>query len=573
MKSAERGRFRDALRSRDLRRLVAAFMADGLGTWAYVTVLIVYVFERTGSTTWIAVVTASRWLPGLLLASYGGVLADRYERTRLMIVSALLSYVAMAGLALVVATDGPLPLLLALSAVSAAVASPYRPAAGALTPEVVPESDLAAANGLFSALESLTVVLGPALGGLLLLTDEPAAAFQLNALSFLVAALFVFRLDVRSRGDAEQGESVVTAFVNGLSALRAERVATVLVLFCALDSAIYGASTVLYVPISQQLGTGNNGFGYLLAGSALGGVIAAGLANRLSASSRLAPIILGGIILEAVPFALTVWVHAPPIGFVLQVIAGVGMILVDVLAMTALQRDMPRGVLGRVLSLLDVAIISAILMASFSFAFVFAALDLHGTLLVVGIGFPLVAVLGVRPLLRADRQSAEALRELAPRIALLQVLDLFSAAARPVIERLARAIDEVEVPAGTVLIREGDPPDALWIIVDGEVEVTIDAATSCARWARVATSARSVCSAAFPARRPSARSNPAFCGGCRATTSSKPCRRAPRVHRCSTSRRDDSRARTRTSLPTPPPRSRPVSLSVPAPPTASRRVR
>ena len=199
--TSKAGGFRDALRSRDLRRLVAAFVIDGLGSWAYVTVFIVYVFERTGSTTWIAIVSASRWLPGLLLASYGGVLADRYERTRLMITSALLSYFAMAGLALVVASDGPL-VLIALSVVSAAVASPYRPAAGALTPEVVPEGDLAAANGLFSALESLTVVIGPGIGALLLLTDEPAAAFQLNALSFLLAAFLVFRLDVRSRGDA-----------------------------------------------------------------------------------------------------------------------------------------------------------------------------------------------------------------------------------------------------------------------------------------------------------------------------------------------------------------------------------
>jgi MFS family permease len=473
VKSEAGGRFRDALRSRDLRRLVAAFMADGLGSWAYATVLIVYVFERTGSTTWIAIVSASRWLPGLLLASYGGVLADRYERTRVLIVSALLSYFAMAGMALVIAADGPLVLLLALSAASAAAASPYRPAAGALTPEIVPERDLAAANGLFSALESLTIVLGPALGGLLLLADEPAAAVQLNAISFLIAALFVFRLEVRSRGDAEQGESVVKAFVNGLSALRAERVATVLVLFCALDSAVYGASTVLYVPISQQLGTGNDGFGYLLAGSALGGVIAAGLANRLSASARLAPIIVGGILLQAVPFALTVWVHAPPIGFLLQVVAGVGMILVDVLAITALQRDIPRGVLGRVLSLLDVAVIGSILVASFLFAFVFAALDLHKTLFVIGIGFPVAALLGIRPLLRADRQSADALRELEPRVALLQVLDLFSAAARPVIERLARVLEEVELPADSVVIREGDPPDALWIVVDGEVDVTI----------------------------------------------------------------------------------------------------
>ena len=100
------GRFRDALRSRDFRLLTTSFVIDGLGSWAYVTVLIVYVFERTGSTTWIALLTASSWVPRLLLSSYGGVLADRFERTKVMIVSALLSAATMAVLAVVIAADG-----------------------------------------------------------------------------------------------------------------------------------------------------------------------------------------------------------------------------------------------------------------------------------------------------------------------------------------------------------------------------------------------------------------------------------------------------------------------------------
>lgn len=468
------GRYRDALRSRDLRSLATAFMVNSLGSWAYVTVLIVYVYERTGSPTWIALVSASRWLPAVLLASYGGVLADRYERTRLLIYSSLLSYIAMVALALVVASNGPLAVLLLLSAVSAAVEVPYRPAAGALTPEVVEERELAAANGLLTSLESLSVVIGPALGGVLLLADEPSGAIVLNAISFLVAALLLIRLQVRSRGNAgDQGEGAFKAFTDGVRTLRSNSVATALVLFCALDSAIYGASTVLYVPISQQLGTGADGYGYLLAGNALGGVVAAGVANRLSASTRLAPIILCGIALQAAPYAATAFVYAPPIAFGLQLISGVGMILVDVLAITALQRDMPREYLGRVLSLLDVSFIGATLVASFLFAFVFDALDLRPSLFVVGIGFPLVAVLGIRPLLRADRQSVAALRALQPRVALLQVLDLFTAAPRRTLEQLARSIEEVEVAADTALINQGDAPDHLWILVSGEVDVTV----------------------------------------------------------------------------------------------------
>lgn len=467
------GRYRAALRRPDLRLLVWSFIIDGLGSWAYSTVLIVYVYERTGSATWVAATTATRWIPGLLLASFGGVVADRYERTRVMVVSAGVSAVLVAVMAVLVATDGPLVLLLALSAFVAVAYVPYRPAAGALTPDVVDEKELAAANGLFSGLESLTVVVGPAVGGLLLLTGEPAAAFVLNACSFVVAALIVSRIKSRSHGQAgEKGEGVWREMAEGFSALGRERVAAVLILFCALDSGIYGAATVLYGPISQHLGTGVTGYTYLLAGSALGGLVSAALADRLSSSARLAPVIIGGILVQAVPFALTAFVSNAPVGFVLQVISGVGMIIVDVLALTALQRDMPREVLSRVLSLLDGAVFGATLAASFIFAAVFAQFGLRATLLVLGIGFPVVAVLGIGPLLKADRRAADTVRALAPRVTLLQALDLFAAANRPTVERLAAAMEPLALPEGGVLIREGETADALYVIVDGEVEVT-----------------------------------------------------------------------------------------------------
>lgn len=469
------GRFRDALRSRDLRLLSAAMVVDGLGTWAYSTVLVVYVFERTGSPTWIALVAASRWIPSLLLSSYGGVLADRYERTRVIVVSALLQFLVTVGMGFVVATDADLWLLLTVSALSAVASAPYRPAAGALTPEVVPESDLTAANGLFSTLESLVVVVGPGVGGVLVALDAPVVAIALDAVTFLVAAYLASLLRVRSRGDAsEHGESAFTAFADGLKALRSNRTATVLVLFCALDSGIYGASTVLFVGMSDQLGTGADGYGYLLAGTALGGVISAGVASRLSASRRLAPVILVGIAVQAVPYALAAFVHTPPLGFALMVVSGMGMIIVDVLAITALQRDMPRGLLGRVLSLLDVAVLLSILISSFVFALALDALDLRPSLFVIGIGFPLAAILGIRPMLLADRNAATLLREIEPRVGLLRELDLLTKASQAALEGLARAIEVVEQPAGTDVVREGEPADALWILIEGEVVVTVD---------------------------------------------------------------------------------------------------
>jgi len=467
------GRLRDALRHRDLRLLIGAFLVDQVGSWSYLVVISVYLFDRTHSTQWLAALGICRWGPGLLLASYGGVIADRYQRVTILIVSALASAAVMAAMAVVVATDAPPGLILVLAAASAVTLAPYQPAAGALTPEVVGERDLAAANSLFSALENLVVVLGPALGGLLLLTGRPVIGVAINAASFVAAAAVISRLRVRSRGGADSGDSAVQQWKAGLSALAAQPVAVAVILFCALDSAVYGASTVLYVPLSVRLGTGPNGYSYLLAGAALGGVLGVGLANRLSGGSRLAPVIMGSICLQALPFLVTVAVDSPALAAVLQVASGVGMVIVDVLALTSLQRDLPRETLGRVLGIFDTVLLAGILLASLATGILLAHTGVNVALVVVGAGIPALGLIGLPALLRADRTSAAVAQRLRPRVELLARLDLLEGADRRTLERLAAAAQEIVMPPGKVVIPEGDEADALWILARGELSVSV----------------------------------------------------------------------------------------------------
>jgi MFS family permease len=472
--AATRGRYRDALRHRDLRLLIGTFLVDQVGSWSYVVVISVYVFETTHSTQWLAALGICRWGPGLLLASYGGVLADRYERVTVLIVSSLASGAIMTAMAVVVATRAPVGFVLALAALAAAAQAPYRPAAGALTPEVVGEKELAAANSIFSGLENLVVVLGPAFGGLLLLTGKPVIGVAINAASFVAAAAIITRLRVRSRGGAgAEGGGTARQLATGFKALAAQPVALALVLFCALDSAVYGASTVIYVPLSIRLGTGPDGYGYLLAGAALGGVLGAGLANRLSRASRLAPVIMGSLCLQALPFLLTVPVHSPALAAVLQVASGVGMIIVDVLAITSLQRDLAGDVLSRVLGIFDTLVLGAILLASLAAGILLAHADVSAALIAVGVGIPVIGLIGLPVLLRADRTSAAVAERLRPRVALLSELDLLADADQSTLERLAKAAEEVVIPAGGVVIREGDEADALWILTRGELSVHV----------------------------------------------------------------------------------------------------
>ena len=109
----------------------------------------------------------------MAFGAYGGLLADRFDRRTVLVISALASAVVTVGMAVIVGLDRPLWLLLLAAAALGAVTTPVGPASGALIPEVVPESDLIAANSIFALLEGLIVVLGPAIGGVLLLTGHP----------------------------------------------------------------------------------------------------------------------------------------------------------------------------------------------------------------------------------------------------------------------------------------------------------------------------------------------------------------------------------------------------------------
>ncbi|MBO0980774.1 MFS transporter [Microbacterium sp. SD291] len=465
-------RFTAALRHHDLRTLALAFIADGGASWAYNVVLISYVFERTHSAGWIAALVTVRWIVGMLCGGYAGVLADRYDRRMVLMVSAILAAFVTLGIATLVVFDAPLWLLLLAAALLTAVCSPVRAASGALIPETVPESDLVAANALFAVLESVIVVVGPGIGAVLLLVGEPVWGILINAASFVVAALLYRTLRVRSRGSAEPGGGAFTQWVSGVAALGKHHKALVLTMFLVLDSAVASSATVLLPSLAEHLDGGVAGYSLLLAANALGSVIVAGLAQRLTGSRRLTLLITGALVIQCVPLWISVFVGSIPSALLLQVVSGVGMVIVDVLAFTTLQRDLPRDVLGRVIGTVDVMILASAVLTSILGSWLLAQFGIGWAFAAIGLGVPLLGLIGVPVLLRIDKDMAQKAARLAPYTSVLEQLDLFAGAPRSLLEHLAEAVEERTVQAGETIIRQGDPSDALWVLTDGMLQIS-----------------------------------------------------------------------------------------------------
>ena len=467
--------YRAALRHRDFRFLMARFAVSGIGSWAYNVALIVFVFEQTHSAAWVAAASLGRFIPSLIFSPYGGVVAERFERRRVMLTSDCAALVMMTLLAVIAAMDGPVLLAIVVAGMTSVVTIVDQPANAAMVPQLVGEKDLAAANGLTGALENLTVLVGPALGAALLFVADPWIVFLINAGTFAVAASLVAMVRTRSTAtDVTEGGNagVLRQLSVGFKAIGSSTTAGVLVGFSVLASFVYGTDTVLFPLVGERMGVGADGYGYLMTGLGIGGLLAAGLVNRLAGVPRLGVVITVGMAVYCLPTALLAVIDNTAVAVGLQVIRGAGTLVVDVLAITALQRTLAPDLVARVFGVFFALILTAISLGALVMPPIIGAVGLDNALLTVAFGVPLIALATGPWLLAMDRAAVSRLAELAPRIRLLEVLGIFSGASRPVLERLAANATEQQATTGDVIVKEGDVADALYVLASGEVAVS-----------------------------------------------------------------------------------------------------
>jgi MFS family permease len=467
--------YRSLFGNRDYRLLFSGLAISMSGSWAYNVALVVFVFNATHSPAWVAAASMTRFLTALVTSPVGGLIADRLERVRLMVTLDVLALTFQAALAVVAALNAPVVLAIVLAGLTSVSTSSYDPAARATTPAVVGEEHLAAANSAQSAVENLSIIVGPAIAGLLLLFSPPAVVFAINAATFGFSALLVSRMRTRNRpADISEGGAVgpLEQMAAGIRAFVSSPKVILLAGFSILASFVYGTDTVLFVVVSKdQLGTGSTGYGYLLVALGLGGILIAGFMNRIAAAHRLGAIIVVGMALYCLPTSLLPIVHAPPIAFVLEVIRGGGTIVVDVLAITALQRLVNPDVVARVFGVFFALVLAAISLGALLMPILLGSVGLHATLLIMGFAIPALT-LAAYPWIRVlDARAERELSAIEPRIATLQTLDIFAGASRAALESLARSAVEETVDAGTVIIREGAYADDFFVLTSGEVEV------------------------------------------------------------------------------------------------------
>jgi len=176
--------YRDVLAVRAARILIGASAASQIGNWLYNAALLGYVYSATRSAAWVGAATVCRLVPYVLLGPFGGVIADRYRRRTVLLAGDVLRMLVMAALAATVASAGPVVLVIAFTTLASAAGCAERPAAMALLPRLVGETRLGPANALLHTVQDLGILIGPAIGAVLLGVAPAWVAFAATGAAF-----------------------------------------------------------------------------------------------------------------------------------------------------------------------------------------------------------------------------------------------------------------------------------------------------------------------------------------------------------------------------------------------------
>jgi MFS family permease len=458
----------DLFRRNDaLTRLLAGEFVSSIGDWLYLVALLVVVYAESNSAVLLGIVGAARILPYVLLSVPAGIVADRYDRRMVLLVTDIARGILMVVLAAAVIFDAPTIVLVLVAILAACFSTFFGPAVSALLPMLVDEDDLGPANSAWATLDNLAFIIGPALAGILLASGALEIAFLLNAVSFGVVAFVLWKLPTPRPAVAAAEEGEAEAKEEKASWRELVRpLAGPFILDSALTIVTGGVGMLTVVIAVDVLKAGEAGTGYLNAATGVGGVVAGIVGGALFARRLGVPLVLGGVV-GGIGLAWLALAGDLLTATLAMGVAVAGLLLLDVVNSTLIMRVVPAEVIGRAMGVLQTT--SAILYAAGSFIVPLLA-SAYGVAPVLIASIAISAVGVVAALLLTVERAAPP--PLDPARARLLEHPIFAGLPTPRLEAAGRQLDEAPMTDGEVVIRQGDVADRFYLVAEGTLAVT-----------------------------------------------------------------------------------------------------
>ncbi len=465
-----------------VRRVVFAEMVSGLGDGVFWVGLLVLIFESGVGAGGFALAAFARLGPRALISAPAGVLADRMDRRRLLVFLDVARAALMLLLAAAAAADAGLAVVLGLVLAAYTFAAPARPALSAALPAVAGEDSLSSANALVGSVRQLMTFVGPLVGAIALRSASPTAAFVANGACFAISAVVLLFVPHLSRPRVSSTETLTShraswlgQLSEGWAEVRANAGLSVIMRLVFVMYFVRGAELVLYVLVAEELlGLGTAGVGVLTGAVGLGALCALPLAARFAEAERLTLVMVMTLATTAIPLALLAWLRSPVLAGAGLVVTGLGIVVFEVLSLVLLQRLGRRELLGRIYGVVGNATNAGKLCGALAAPLLVSAVGLTGSLVVVAALLMGVGLTSIPKLIVLSRATNTRRAELRPIAQTLAMLEVFDGASSSALERLAASVTVERLPSGTVVLRQGDPADDLFVVREGDFAVFDD---------------------------------------------------------------------------------------------------
>lgn len=384
-----------ALAVPNYRRYISGQAISLTGTWMQMTAQAWLVLTLTGSSTALGLIVALQTLPVLLLGPYGGVIADRVDKRRVMLIlQGAMGLQALAlGLLTVtgVVTVWEIGVLAALLGLNNAFENPARQS---FMSEMVGSENLRNAVTLNSVLVNVARSIGPAVAGVLIATVGVGVCFLVNAASFVAVVTSLVTLDLGALHPSQPAVRAAGQLREGLRYVaRTRELAVPLVMMALVGCLAYEFQVSLPVMARTGLHVGATGFGFMTSAMGLGAVVG-GLMVAWRGSTGVRPLSLSA---AAFGIALAFATLAPSLVFELVALALVGAASISFMSTgnATLQLTAEPMMRGRVMSLWFVAFQGSTPIGGPIIGWVMAAAGARAGLGVAAVTCVLVSLLGL----------------------------------------------------------------------------------------------------------------------------------------------------------------------------------
>jgi len=331
-----------------------------VGHWApmqmQMVVRTLLIYRITGSGALLGLMALAGSIPMLILSLYGGVLADRLEKKKILIVSQALSAVVTAGVAVALSmgylskeVEGSWWVLMVSSLLQGIIMGIMMPSRASMVPEIVTPEDLMNAISLNNMGMNFFRIFAPAMTGFIIAAWDFAATYYIMTALYLFSVIFLFRIP-GTRPAVQQASSTVDQVLDGIRYTRNDMTIMLILLF-TLGCTILGMPFNMLLPMFTEdiLKVGEVGMGMILSVSGIGSIVVSFVLATMPNKKRGVMMLFSGLILSMalITFSFTAdWY----LSLVLSVFIGLGQTGQTAIGFTLIQYYVDPSYRGRVMS-------------------------------------------------------------------------------------------------------------------------------------------------------------------------------------------------------------------------------